>query len=99
MSWTLIVATGPFLFHTTSLSHHSPKNIVPLSVMSTPLPQPTSVRFPARVSSVFPNPSCLWVMLRVLLGWEQHLMLLLFYGKSQEKPGLCDSEFGSLELI
>lgn len=50
-----------------------PKNVVPVSVMSTPLPQTTSDRFPTHVFSIFPNPRCLWVMVRVLLRWEQHL--------------------------
>lgn len=76
-----------------------PKNIVPVSVMSTPLPQTTSDRFPTRSFSIFPNPRCLWVMVRVLLRWEQHWMLLVSDGKSQEKPEVCDSEFGTLGLI
>lgn len=76
-----------------------PKNIVPVSVTSTPLPQTTSDRFPTHSFSVFPNPRCLWVMVRVLLRWEQHWMLLVSDGKSQEKPEVCDSEFGTLGLI
>lgn len=67
-----------------------PKNIVPVGVTSTPLPQTTNDRFPTCLFSIFPNPRCLWVMVRALLRWEQHLTLLLSDRKSQEKTGLWD---------
>lgn len=63
------------------------KNVVPVNVLSTPLPQTLSGRFPARLFSIFLNPRRLRIVVRAAPGAAG------VRGGKTDLPGVCDSEF------
>lgn len=64
------------------------KSVVPVNVLSTPLPQIPSGRFP-----VFLNPRCLQITVRVLPGVGAVLSAAGVRGEKIGLSGVCDSEF------
>lgn len=69
------------------------KSVVPVNILSAPLPQIPSGRFSARLFSVFLNPRCLRIVVRVLPVVGTALGAAGVGGEKAELPGVGDSEF------